>query len=48
MNGVLGNVELWRERRHACHDSDAGALAGRTWHRRAGYAALAFGAWDIL
>ena len=25
-----------------------GALAGRTWRRRAGYAALAFGAWDIF
>ena len=25
-----------------------GLLAGRTWRRRAGYAALAFGAWDIF
>ena len=25
-----------------------GMLAGRTWRRRAGYAALAFGAWDIF
>jgi hypothetical protein len=25
-----------------------GALAGRTWRHRAGYAALAFGAWDIF
>src|SRR5688500_7990731 len=25
-----------------------GLLAGRTWRHRAGYAALAFGAWDIF
>src|SRR5262249_35379643 len=25
-----------------------GALAGRTWRHRAGYAAVAFGVWDIL
>jgi hypothetical protein len=25
-----------------------GMLAGRTWRRRVGYAALAFGAWDIF
>ena len=25
-----------------------GMLAGRTWRRRAGYAALAFGVWDIF
>ena len=37
----------------APHDSARGALsesrrAGRTWRRRAGYAALAFGVWDIF
>ena len=25
-----------------------GLLAGSTWRRRAGYAAIAFGAWDIF
>ena len=48
MNGVLGNVELWREAATLVMLATVGLLAGRTWRRRAGYAALAFGAWDIF
>ena len=48
MNGALGNVELWREAATLVMIAALGMLAGRTWRRRAGYAALAFGAWDIF
>jgi hypothetical protein len=48
MNGVLGNVESIREAATLVMIAAVGALAGRTWRRRAGYAALAFGAWDIF
>src|SRR5580765_3638986 len=48
MNGALGNVELWREAATLVMISTLGVLAGRTWRRRAGYAAIAFGAWDIF
>jgi hypothetical protein len=48
MNGALGNVELWREAATLGMIAALGVLAGRTWRRRAGYAALAFGAWDIF
>jgi hypothetical protein len=44
----LGNVELWREASTLVMLAALGMLAGRTWRRRAGYAALAFGVWDIL
>ncbi len=47
MHGVLGKVELWREVATLVMIATLGALAGRTWRRRAGYAALAFGVWDI-
>ena len=47
-NGALGNVELWREAATLVMLATLGMLAGRTWRRRAGYAALAFGAWDIF
>ena len=47
MHGALGNVELWREAATLVMIATLGLLAGRTWRRRAGYAALAFGAWDI-
>src|SRR5262249_22699353 len=43
MNGALGNVELWREAATLVMIATLGLLAGRTWRRRAGYAALAFG-----
>ena len=48
MNPTLGNVELWREASTLVMLATLGLLAGRTWRRRAGYAALAFGAWDIF
>ena len=48
INGVLGNVELWREAATLVMIATLGMLAGSTWRRRAGYAALAFGTWDIF
>ena len=48
IHGSLGNVELWREAATLVMIATVGMLAGRTWRRRAGYAALAFGAWDIF
>jgi hypothetical protein len=48
MNDALGNVELWREAATLVMISTLAVLAGRTWRRRAGYAALAFGTWDIF
>jgi hypothetical protein len=46
--GALGNVELWREAATLVMIATLGVLAGRTWRRRAGYAALMFGIWDIF
>ena len=48
INDALGNVELWREASTLVMLATVGLLAGRTWRRRVGYAALAFGAWDIF
>ena len=48
INGALGNVELWREASTLVMIAAMGLLAGSTWRRRAGYAAIAFGAWDIF
>jgi hypothetical protein len=48
LNDALGYVELWREASTLVMIATLGMLAGRTWRRRAGYAALAFGAWDIF
>jgi len=48
MNDTLGYVELWREAATLVMIAMLGLLAGRTWRRRAGYAVLAFGAWDIF
>jgi hypothetical protein len=48
MNGALGNVELWREAATLVMIATLGILAGRTWRRRVGYAAIAFGVWDIF
>jgi hypothetical protein len=47
VTGPLGNVELLREAATLVMIATLGLLAGRTWRHRAGYAALAFGAWDI-
>jgi hypothetical protein len=46
--GVLGEVELVREAATLVMLLTVGMLAGRTWPRRLGYTALAFGVWDIL
>ena len=48
IDGALGNVELWREAATLVMIATLGMLAGRTWRRRAGYAAVAFGGWDIF
>ena len=47
INDALGYVELWREASTLVMLATVGMLAGRTWRRRVGYAAIAFGAWDI-
>jgi hypothetical protein len=44
----LGYVELWREAATLVMIATLGVLAGRTWRHRVGYAALAFGIWDIF
>ncbi|MGH9221832.1 MAG: hypothetical protein ACRD1W_21170 [Vicinamibacterales bacterium] len=48
INDALGHVELWREASTLVMLATLGMLAGRTWRRRVGYAAIAFGAWDIF
>lgn len=46
--GNLGDVELVREAATLLMLAMIGMLAGRAWRARLGYAAIAFGAWDIL
>jgi len=48
INGALGTVELCREAATLVMIATLGMLAGRTSRRRVGYAALAFGVWDIF
>ena len=48
LNDALGYVELWREAATLVMLATLGMLAGRTWRRRIGYAAVAFGAWDVF
>jgi hypothetical protein len=48
MRGVLGPVELVREGATLVMLLTIGMLAGRTWHKRLGYTATAFGVWDIF
>jgi hypothetical protein len=48
INGLLGDVELWREAATLVMITMLGLLAGRTWRQRAGYAAIVFGTWDIF
>lgn len=45
--GRLGPVELAREMATLVMLLTVGILAGRTWRARLGYAAVAFGVWDI-
>jgi hypothetical protein len=46
--GRLGPVELVRELATMTMLFTVGVLAGKTWRARWGYAALAFGVWDIF
>jgi hypothetical protein len=46
--GSLGSVELVREAATLAMLLTVGMLAGRSWRSRLGYAAVAFGVWDIL
>jgi hypothetical protein len=48
IHGSLGTIELWREAATLVMIATLGMLAGRTWRRRVGYAAVAFGVWDIF
>jgi hypothetical protein len=48
MIGSLGHVELAREAATMIMLLTVGILAGRTWRGRLGYAAIAFGVWDIF
>ena len=48
IDDALGYVELWREAATLVMLATLGMLAGRTWRHRAGYAALAFGVWDVF
>jgi hypothetical protein len=48
IHGVLGEVELVREAATLLMLATTGMLAGGTWRARFGYAAIAFGSWDIL
>ena len=47
ISGALGPVELVREAATLVMLLTIGALAGRTWHTRFAYSAIAFGVWDI-
>jgi hypothetical protein len=46
--GSLGPVELVREAATLVMLATVGILAGRNWRSRFGYAAIAFGVWDIF
>jgi hypothetical protein len=46
--GGLGSAELVREAATLIMLLTVGILAGRTWRTRLGYAAVAFGVWDIF
>src|SRR5262245_28320394 len=48
MSNALAYVELCREAATLVMITAVGVLAGRTWLRRAAYASLAFGIWDVL
>jgi hypothetical protein len=48
LHGVLGQVELVREAATLVMLVAVGMLAGRTRRAQVGYAALAFGVWDIF
>ena len=48
IQGALGQVELVREAATLVMLATLGMVAGATWRARWGYAAIAFGIWDIF
>ena len=48
IRGILGSVELVREAATLVMLLTVGMLAARPWHKRLGFAAIAFGVWDIF
>ncbi len=48
MDGIVGPVELVREAATLVMLAAVGALAGRNGRTRLGYAAIAFGVWDVF
>jgi hypothetical protein len=48
ISAAFGPVELVREAATLVMLFAVGAIAGRTWHHRLAYTAIAFGVWDIL
>ena len=48
IQNVLGPIELVREAATLLMLLAVGMLAARTWYKRLGYTAIAFGVWDIL
>ena len=48
IQGPLGQIELVREAATLIMLLTVGVLAGQTWRARWGYAAVAFGLWDIF
>ncbi len=46
--GILGSVELVREAATLVMLLTVGMIAARTWPRRLGYTAIAFGVWDVF
>jgi hypothetical protein len=48
LRGVLGEIELVREAATLMMLATLGLVAGRTSYARIGYAAVAFGVWDIF
>jgi hypothetical protein len=48
IRGSVGEIELVREVATLLMLATTGMLAGRRWRARVGYAAIAFGVWDIL
>jgi hypothetical protein len=48
IDDVLGPIELVREAATLVMLLTVGMLAARTWYKRLGYTAIAFGVWDIF
>jgi hypothetical protein len=48
ISGIVGSVELVREAATLVMLLAVGAIAGKNWRTRAGYALVAFGVWDVF